>query len=640
MTDRLDRGALAYRRESHHVRAAATRVAAIAMCALVLEGAAWSGSDWPATHGPASNSRRCANELFVDAWQPVWTANCIASTNSSASTLLVKDGRVVVESARIENPPPMASWDHVVTCIDLQTGSTAWTRTITVPHAFLQAGCITGSGATARVFLPFEGGASVLVECRSLLTGDLLGTWTAPSPEATYLHAAQVVPARATPPRPEQVVLSVTGTNPTTVFRTRLVMLDSVTMAESYSADYTDGIAHWSSSVPSVVVGSPPSADVFVLDTPWYPGIGYRVRAIDKVDVSGAAPSAPSTVSTLGLLPYAGLEQLVIAPNGQEAYVVDGVGSLHAINLQTGAEASWSPIAVASGAARVAILENSGLLAVLDSASSIVKAYDVHTGAVSWATALPDALFGRTPTTFGHNFCVLDNDDMLVATTIPPMSPTHLSRTVQLIRPDGALGPSLRVGALGRPAEVIAVDGVFLVRDGAAFLTCYRPCIGPPLACPGSAEVLCAGDGTGAACPCANNGSAGSGCANSLFASGARLSVTGTHHVSIDSERLTATELTGSIAVFYQGASQTNPHVVDDGIACIGSPILRLGASVVVGGTATYPDVGDQAITVRGAIPATGGTRFYQCFYRNAATAFCPPATSNRTNALAVTWVP
>ena len=40
-----------------------------------------------------------------------------------------------------------------------------------------------------------------------------------------------------------------------------------------------------------------------------------------------------------------------------------------------------------------------------------------------------------------------------------------------------------------------------------------------------------------------------------------------------------------------------------------------------------------------GVNPA-GGTYYYQCFYRNTAPAFCPPATSNRTNGVAITWAP
>jgi hypothetical protein len=42
---------------------------------------------------------------------------------------------------------------------------------------------------------------------------------------------------------------------------------------------------------------------------------------------------------------------------------------------------------------------------------------------------------------------------------------------------------------------------------------------------------------------------------------------------------------------------------------------------------------------VRGSVPAGGGVRTYQAWYRNAA-AFCSAATFNLTNAVEVTWTP
>ncbi len=151
--------------------------------------------------------------------------------------------------------------------------------------------------------------------------------------------------------------------------------------------------------------------------------------------------------------------------------------------------------------------------------------------------------------------------------------------------------------------------------------------------------AYCFGDGTNGACPCVNNGSAGNGCANSGFASGANLSATGTPSVAADSVTLNANNMTGSIAVFFQGATQVPPAVVDDGLGCVGGPIIRLGNKPAAG-TSFYPQPGDPTVSVRGAIPPAGGTFYYQCFYRNAVAAFCPPATSNRTNGVQITWAP
>ncbi len=157
--------------------------------------------------------------------------------------------------------------------------------------------------------------------------------------------------------------------------------------------------------------------------------------------------------------------------------------------------------------------------------------------------------------------------------------------------------------------------------------------------CP-SFQPFCAGDGSLAACPCGNNGASGAGCANSSFAAGATLSASGIASVASDSTVLASTNLTGSVAVFFQGATQTSATIIDDGLGCVGGPIVRLGTQPVAGSASSYPQGGNPSISVRGAIPAVGGTYSYQCFYRNAVAAFCPPATSNRTNGVQITWAP
>ncbi len=159
---------------------------------------------------------------------------------------------------------------------------------------------------------------------------------------------------------------------------------------------------------------------------------------------------------------------------------------------------------------------------------------------------------------------------------------------------------------------------------------------------PGGAAgvAFCFGDGSGIACPCGNSGAAGNGCANSAFATGANLSASGSSSVINDTLVLDASSMTGAIAIFFQGATTAPDAIVDDGIGCVGGPIVRLGSKFMPGTSSSFPQPGDPLISVRGAIPPAGGTFYYQCFYRNAAVAFCPPATSNRTNGVAVTWIP
>ncbi|MBI5365073.1 MAG: hypothetical protein HZA53_17985, partial [Planctomycetes bacterium] len=153
-------------------------------------------------------------------------------------------------------------------------------------------------------------------------------------------------------------------------------------------------------------------------------------------------------------------------------------------------------------------------------------------------------------------------------------------------------------------------------------------------------NTLCAGDGSSTPCPCGNNGAAGHGCANSAFAAGGLLVGSGNASVAADTARLDASNMTGGLCVFFQGDAQMAPVVVDDGLGCVTGSIVRLETQGVAGGASFYPAPGDLPIAVRGAVNALGGTYYYQCFYRNADALFCPPATSNRTNGVAVTWAP
>ena len=91
--------------------------------------------------------------------------------------------------------------------------------------------------------------------------------------------------------------------------------------------------------------------------------------------------------------------------------------------------------------------------------------------------------------------------------------------------------------------------------------------------------------------------------------------------------------------MFFQGDAPTPPTPIDDGLGCVGGVIVRLGTKVVGGNASAYPGIGSQPISVRGLVPPAGGFRYYQCFYRNAAS-FCTPATSNRTNGVAIQWTP
>jgi hypothetical protein len=156
-----------------------------------------------------------------------------------------------------------------------------------------------------------------------------------------------------------------------------------------------------------------------------------------------------------------------------------------------------------------------------------------------------------------------------------------------------------------------------------------------------SSVAFCIGDGTGTACPCANSGAAGNGCASSVNASGANLATSGSPSLSADTLVLLGTGMPSSSALYFQGTSQVNGGlgaVFGDGLRCAGGAITRLKTVTNVAGASQYPQGGDLAVSVRGMIAAPG-IRTSQVWYRNADPAFCTPSTFNLSNGTQVTWV-
>jgi len=140
-------------------------------------------------------------------------------------------------------------------------------------------------------------------------------------------------------------------------------------------------------------------------------------------------------------------------------------------------------------------------------------------------------------------------------------------------------------------------------------------------------------------CPCANNSSPseGAGCRNSSGLGG-RLVGSGATSASFDQLVLSASHMTGPLAVFFQGDGVVNV-TFGDGHRCMGGHLIRLGNKTPVGGNASYPVGSDLPISVKGAVPLSGNVvRYYQTAYRNAAG---PCGTFlNITNGVSVVWSP
>jgi hypothetical protein len=151
---------------------------------------------------------------------------------------------------------------------------------------------------------------------------------------------------------------------------------------------------------------------------------------------------------------------------------------------------------------------------------------------------------------------------------------------------------------------------------------------------------FCFGDGSGTACPCGNAGAAGHGCASSIDPSGAQLAAIGNPLIVSDTMLLTATGVSNSVVLFFQGTTQQNGgsgNVFGDGLRCAGGSVLRLRAVQASGNTAQFPGPSDPFLHMAGQVTSGGTVRMYQVWYRNAAS-FCTPSTFNLTNGLQVTW--
>jgi hypothetical protein len=166
-----------------------------------------------------------------------------------------------------------------------------------------------------------------------------------------------------------------------------------------------------------------------------------------------------------------------------------------------------------------------------------------------------------------------------------------------------------------------------------------------PSSCATTGTPFCAGDGSATACPCGNSGTTGHGCNNSASTGGGKLAASGNAKVSSDSLVLYATSLLPSAnALFFQGDAQANGgfgNVLGDGLLCVNGTLIRLGVITASGGQAAYGQgqPGANAISLAGSIPAAGGTRHYQVYYRDNAS-FCAAETYNLTNGLTVVWTP
>ena len=162
----------------------------------------------------------------------------------------------------------------------------------------------------------------------------------------------------------------------------------------------------------------------------------------------------------------------------------------------------------------------------------------------------------------------------------------------------------------------------------------------------GGFATYCYGTGVMATdCPCQSSGIAGRGCPNSGNSAGAGLVAEGLvalHDVAFHA----AGEPANALTILLQGtANVAGGTMFGDGVRCVGGSLLRLYQRNAANGIFEAPIVGEPALPDRSAqlgdsIPP-GSPRYYQAYYRDPSSGFCPApagATFNITNAVAITW--
>jgi hypothetical protein len=144
------------------------------------------------------------------------------------------------------------------------------------------------------------------------------------------------------------------------------------------------------------------------------------------------------------------------------------------------------------------------------------------------------------------------------------------------------------------------------------------------------------GDGALATCPCANPGAPDTGCDIQQGTGGVGLDLlsqetTPQNRVTWSGTGFPTTSTPASVVIRANELDPGAPVVFGDGLRCIGTPVVRLGAAFAVGGTATF--------THGHGSMAGAGTFYYQLWFRNSPVMYCDPtAAFNLSNGRMLTW--
>jgi hypothetical protein len=137
-----------------------------------------------------------------------------------------------------------------------------------------------------------------------------------------------------------------------------------------------------------------------------------------------------------------------------------------------------------------------------------------------------------------------------------------------------------------------------------------------------------------AACPCGNEGDPDSGCDVKQGTGGVRLRLLAQESQPLNRSTVLGTgypALGNPAAIVIRGTGvEPAPVVFGDGLRCVSSPVVRLGAAFAFGGASTHTFGHGQG--------AGSGTFYYQLWFRNSPAMFCTPDAFNLSNGVELTW--
>ena len=142
-------------------------------------------------------------------------------------------------------------------------------------------------------------------------------------------------------------------------------------------------------------------------------------------------------------------------------------------------------------------------------------------------------------------------------------------------------------------------------------------------------------DGSLASCPCGNAGNPNTGCDIQQGTGGVELTVVAQetspqNRVTMTGAGYPPASSPASIVIRATSLDPSAPVVFGDGLRCIGTPLVRLGASFASSGNSTH--------TFGHGTMAGTGDFYYQLWFRNTPAMFCTPDAFNLSNGRRLTW--